>query len=975
MELPGQGTISTHHAALAMKFQELTILLPCHSLEDFPLHHEGEEAEGLLAAWTAMWHPALLAAAAKMPGWSRADSPPEQLAGRLLIVPQVSESLLLAGWPARVKSEGGHIIRKLSDRPQIVANALAELDGQAAEVRPERVADFYALGLAYLQVELLTRQMRYMSNLDEVHFQAETLRAAEAAVAGDEETAQKHLVSCFEVLTEARERFYPAEAYILDLTLVAPTTLGAALRSELSSSSPINLLATAQTIEQLALQDPALLAEVAAALAGRKASLIGGEYLERETPLLPPESILRELRHGVNAYQKHLSQRPRIFGRRRFGLTPVLPQMLSRLGFQGALHATLEEGQFPRGDQSKVRWEGVDSSAIDALTRIPLDASRAESFLSFPTKMGESMDLDHVATIVLAHWPGQACTWYHDLRRICSFAPVMGKFLSIDEYFEQTDQGGRLQRFEPDQYRAPYLKQSVIRKQANPLSRSIDHQRRHLAAEQQATLATLVTLLQGAGGASDDLLERVEAASRNAEDAFETLDADLQSSTMAAATQLSAALPRGNQTIAPGHLLCNPFSFTRKACLELPAAAGVPEVAGPVLAAQQRGEKVLAVVEVPPMGFAHIQHGEGARSSTASATGGGWLSGLRGGKKATTKPMVQETTLRNEHVEVWIDPASGGIRSVHDYHTRGNRLSQQLGFRLPGGRPKAGDVWRDPDLEASYTDMVCEGLEVMSSGPALAEIVTHGRLVGPEGQRMAGFKQTYQLWRACPVLLIDIELDISEDPRADAWNSYYAARFAWADAAADIFRSVSWGTQATDAKKLEAPLFIEARTENTRTSILTGGLPYHRRIGFRMLDSLLVVRGESRRRFRLGVGFDLAYSLPAALELLSPPIVLADRSAPPQPAASWLFHIDAKNIVATHWEPLAEDGRPIGVRVRLLETEGRAGRAVLRGFRSIGSTRQVDYQGQTLVDLPLEEGGVRLDFSAHEWVEVEARWA
>ncbi len=104
---------------------------------------------------------------------------------------------------------------------------------------------------------------------------------------------------------------------------------------------------------------------------------------------------------ACSVYQRHLGDRPRIYGRRRFGLSPVLPQILARLGFQGVLHATLEDGQFPRGDQSKVRWEGVDSSAIDALTRIPLDASRHESFLSFPTKMGESMDLDHVATVVL----------------------------------------------------------------------------------------------------------------------------------------------------------------------------------------------------------------------------------------------------------------------------------------------------------------------------------------------------------------------------------------------------------------------------------------------------------------------------------------------------------------------------------------------------------------------------------------------
>ncbi len=44
-----------------MTYRETCILLPCHSLEDFPMHHEGADADGLLAAWTALWHPALLA--------------------------------------------------------------------------------------------------------------------------------------------------------------------------------------------------------------------------------------------------------------------------------------------------------------------------------------------------------------------------------------------------------------------------------------------------------------------------------------------------------------------------------------------------------------------------------------------------------------------------------------------------------------------------------------------------------------------------------------------------------------------------------------------------------------------------------------------------------------------------------------------------------------------------------------------------
>ena len=58
-----------------MRYAELIILLPCHSFEDFPYHHEGEEADGLLASFTALWHPRLLATAGQMPQFRRADDP------------------------------------------------------------------------------------------------------------------------------------------------------------------------------------------------------------------------------------------------------------------------------------------------------------------------------------------------------------------------------------------------------------------------------------------------------------------------------------------------------------------------------------------------------------------------------------------------------------------------------------------------------------------------------------------------------------------------------------------------------------------------------------------------------------------------------------------------------------------------------------------------------------------------------------
>jgi hypothetical protein len=49
--------------------------------------------------------------------------------------------------------------------------------------KPPLVPDFLALGVGFLQVELLTRQMRYMSHIDQIYFQNEAIAAAMAALA------------------------------------------------------------------------------------------------------------------------------------------------------------------------------------------------------------------------------------------------------------------------------------------------------------------------------------------------------------------------------------------------------------------------------------------------------------------------------------------------------------------------------------------------------------------------------------------------------------------------------------------------------------------------------------------------------------------------------------------------------------------------------------------------------------------------
>ncbi len=367
--------------------------------------------------------------------------------------------------------------------------------------------------------------------------------------------------------------------------------------------------------------------------------------------------------------------------------------------------------------------------------------------------------------------------------------------------------------------------------------------------------------------------------------------------------RLAAAVAGPQPAEARGVLLANPSSFSRRMCLELPGTPALP-----------------TVVDVPPLGFAWIAPESAAPPPPPRAK---WsLLGRRPKAEPALvrhepghTPGTRQTVLRNEFFTVVIDEQSGAIRSISDDLTRGPRLAQQLAMRLAPHAAGAAD-------EAAYSIMAADEVKIVSAGPVLGEVAVRGRLMARDGPRLAGFQQTTRIWRGSRVIELLIELEPERMPEADPWNSYYAARFAWLDPTARFYRGANLATVPTEAVQIESPHFVDVRTEKTRTTLLAGGLPYHRRCGPRKLDTLLLVRGETARRFRLGIALEAPNPLSAALDFLAPAAMLADAPRPGR-SSGWLFHLDVRGVVATHWE-LLSDG-PAGFRVRLLETDGRGG--------------------------------------------------
>ena len=293
-----------------------------------------------------------------------------------------------------------------------------------------------------------------------------------------------------------------------------------------------------------------------------------------------------------------------------------------------------------------------------------------------------------------------------------------------------------------------------------------------------------------------------------------------------------------------------------------------------------------------------------------------------------------QTVLRNEFFTVVIDPHSGAIRSISDDHTRGPRMAQQLAMRLAPHAAGEGD-------EAAYSIMAADEVQIVSAGPVLGEVVVRGRLMSRDGLRLAGFRQTTRVWRGSRVIELLIELEPERMPEADPWNSYYAARFAWLDPTAKLYRSVNMATVPTEAVQLESPHFIDVRTEKTRTTLL----------GRRACPIIAAAaRGSSircwwsRARRRGGFAWALPSTRPAAgrRPWISSPRRRCCSARRGRPASSgWLFHLDVRSVVATHWERAGSPTVRRGFRVRLLETDGRAVQVNLRSFRPLQSAEKL----------------------------------
>ena len=1023
-----------------MSYQKVVILIPSHSLEDFPTELGDKQAESLLNAFSVSFHPRLVASTGLMPGWHRADEPTTDVDGSLIIVPTACDDQLPAGWVSLAREQGAVVVSGLHDRAEMVAAALAGLanepaadgessknddneeaepstaaqdesvgdsssDESACEVSASIVDDFYALGTCWILMELLTRHMHHFNSYDEVFFEKTLVAAAKDAVKGDEAGVDVSLRSSYELLLEARERFFPVDCYLLDLCLLAPDMAGEKLDELLGEESPVNYLLRALDAQDMAESHPQTVQLLKKAWDEGRADVAGGDLHELAAPLVPLESAILDLQRGRAAFREIFQREPTTWGRRRYGLSPMLPQLLQKFGFHSGLHFLLDDGIYPDREQSRMRWEACDSSSVDAYSRIPLAADSATTWLRFPERMAETMESDQVAALALARWPDTKCPFFEDIRRMQKYAPVLGRFVTFEEYFLHTDDHGGGWHHDTKEYLSPFFVQAVARREDCPITRFRNHVQRVAQFETAAWQSGIGDALMGRpvnDTAAANLLADLEKAGPDVyeSDAAESVaiiaaaEGSLQNYQTKAEAKLSLIIMHGADA-RPGWLCINTLSFPRRVVVDLETGnesepTTVPAIDGPVKSLQFDGQRKQALVEIPAAGFAWIPDGVSSEDSSKGLL----AEGLR---------------LQNEFFEVYVNETTGGLQRLKKHGRSPNRLSQQLAFRfareLTLQRPgEDGEVFEEKTF---YSEMRCQNVEVTCTGPSCGEIVTTGEIIDPSTQAvLSGFRQTFRVWRGRPFLELEIELvDVQKKPEGDPWGCFYGARFAWNDGTAAISHSVLGAAQPIEMQRIETLDYIEIASEEARTTILPMGMPFHRKTGPRMIDSLLAAEGESERKFKFAIAVDQNYPLQAARDVLNPVVPIRTQTGPPRAGQTgWFYNIDSRcvqvsRIMGLMSEPVtidsenndpteqehSDDRRPVeltqseapagvGFALRLQETEGQYQNANVEFFRAPSSARLRDFRGQTIVQLPIEGDSVHVDLSPFAIADLEIRF-
>jgi len=425
-----------------------------------------------------------------LPRWETASYPPFNLDKDIVIVPPCCETFWGESWEN--KTTECTVVRELVHRAEIVQHVLCARNQPAHTFDDEFVTDCYALAVARLLIALLNRHSHYMRMPDEPRL-ISLLSDAIRGVQDNQPDAVKYAMqSAFDEIAMSKDSYHPTQNYFIELILATTTTVDEPLQQLLREAQPINLFMPGSVLEMLPETQPETLELLKSAIEKNTIRFIADDTTAQSLVLLPILDVADHLLAGLSIYRDRLNVSPSVYGRLTPGLSPVLPQLLKLTELKGAIHfAPLAGWKIKETEQSKIIWQGTDNSNADALVRYPIDASAYLGFFDLADRLSSQVSQDSVPTSVFALFPGQKSGWLDILRRMSSFSSGLGKFVTIDEYFNETVYSGTSKRFGYDAYPV----NALMEPGENPISKWNDLYRQSTDRLVQSSLGTLMALL------------------------------------------------------------------------------------------------------------------------------------------------------------------------------------------------------------------------------------------------------------------------------------------------------------------------------------------------------------------------------------------------------------------------------------------------------------------------------------------------
>ena len=213
---------------------------------------------------------------------------------------------------------------------------------------------------------------------------------------------------------------------------------------------------------------------------------------------------------------------------------------------------------------------------------------------------------------------------------------------------------------------------------------------------------------------------------------------------------------------------------------------------------------------------------------------------------------------------------------------------------------------------------------------------------------------------------MDIHLETRQPTAGYPWHSYFASRWAWRDPNARTNKSVHWTKMPSLQTRPETQGFMELEMAQGRATIFSQGLPFWQRYGSRMLDSVLIVEGETCRDFSYAISLDDDLPYITEQDWLTPAVAVPCENGPPSAgASSWLFHLDAPSVMLIDMQQTVAS-----ITLRVVETYGYATDALLQCPRQPTVASVVNSLGEVQRTLTVSEEGVTLHLGCYEFQQV-----